>query len=125
MFPRVLLPESKRIDFSRRRFAQGAVFIKNDYAALPSVDQRRVETTLANFRRRRQNSMLLMFARTVKALIGHDGNAINTAVQYRPHPNTWRPFAVIWLGHGSRPGRAMDSLLTPRVGFHRFVDLCR
>ena len=46
LYPTALLPKSKRVDVLRRRFAEAALFLRNDYAALPSVYQRKVETTL-------------------------------------------------------------------------------
>jgi hypothetical protein len=121
VFPRVLLPKSKRIDLLRRRFTQGAVFLKNDYAALPSVDQRRVETTLTTLQRRRAEFDAADVCEViVKALDSDDGNAINIAI-HDLITDYVAAVAEIWLQHGMKPGRAVDSHYQGR--FHRFVDL--
>jgi hypothetical protein len=121
--PRALLPKVKKIDRGRLRrcFAKCAVFLKNDYTALRSVDQRRVEAALTTLLRSRAEFDAADVCDTIaNALDGDDGNAVNTFI-YDLITDYVAAVAEIWLQHGLRPGRAVDAHY--RGKFHRFVDL--
>ena len=124
LFPRVLLPKSKRADVLRRRLAQGAIFLKNDYAALPSIYQRRVETTLTRLRgRRAQFDAADVCEAIANALDGNEERTANTLIADLI-TNYVSSVALIWLRHGIRPSRAVHpSNPNYRSKFHRFVDL--
>jgi len=124
VFPRVLLPKSNRIGLLRRCFTQGAVFLKNDYAALPSVDQRRVETTLTTLQRRRaQFDAADVCEAIANALNGNKERIANTLIADLI-TNYVASVALIWVRHGIRPSRAVDHLNPNyRSKFHGFVDL--
>jgi hypothetical protein len=124
LFPRVLLPRSKRVDVLRRRFAQGAVFFKNDYAALPPVYQRSVETTLTTLQgRRAEFDAADVCAAIANALDANEESIANTLIADLI-TNYVCSVALIWLRHGIRPSRAVDQLNPNyRSKFHSFVDL--
>jgi hypothetical protein len=119
--PKVLLPKIKRIDLLRRCFAKGAIFLKNDYASLHSVDQRRVEAALTKLQKRPAEFDAADVCEAIaNALDENDGHAVNTVI-YDLITDYVAAVAEIWLQHSIRPGRAVDSHYQGR--FHRFVDL--
>ena len=123
MVPRASLPNFKKIDRTslRRWFAKGAVYLKEDYAALRSVDQRRVEAALTTLQRSRAEFDAADVCEAIaNALDSDDGNAVNTVI-YDLITDYVATVAEIWLQHGVRPGRAVDSHYPGK--FHRFVDL--
>ena len=123
MVPRASLPNFKKIDRTslRRWFAKGAVYLKEDYAALRSVDQRRVEAALTTLQRSRAEFDAADVCEAIaNALDSDDGNAVNTVI-YDLITDYVAAVAEIWLQHGVRPGRAVDSHYPGK--FHRFVDL--
>ena len=123
LVPRALLPNFKKIDRTSLRcwFAKGAVFLKNDYTALRSVDQRRVEAALTTLQRSRAEFDAADVCEAIaNALDSGDAKAISTAI-YDLITDYVAAVAEIWLQHGIKPGRAVDSHYRGR--FHRFVDL--
>jgi hypothetical protein len=123
LYPKVLLPKSKRVDVLRRRFAEAAVFLKNDYAALPSVYQRKVEATLATLRgRRAQFDAADVCEEITNALEGAEKRTTQKFISDLI-TNFVSEVALIWLRRGLRLGRGVNVLKLDYHGpFHRFVE---
>jgi hypothetical protein len=122
LFPRVLLPKSKRADVLHRRLAQGAIFLKNDYAALPSIYQRRVETALTKRRRRPEFDAAYVCEAIASALDGEEESAAHNLIADLITSYV-SEVGLIWLRRGLRPGRAVNQLKRDYRGpFHRFGD---
>jgi hypothetical protein len=122
-YPRALLPKSGRADVLRRRFAEAAVFIKNDYAALPPEYQRRVETALTKLQRRRAEFDATDVCEAIaSALDGPEKRAADNLISDLITTYVFE-VGLIWLRRGLRPGRAVNQLNPDyHSPFHRFAE---
>ena len=124
LYPKVLLPKSKRIDVLRRRFIKGAVFLQNDYAALPSIDQRRVETALTTLQRRRAQFDAADVCEAIANALNRKAEKTANTLIADLITNYVASVAQIWLRHGLRPTRAVHPANPNyRSKFHRFAEL--
>src|SRR5262249_7545520 len=119
LYPRALFPKIKRTDVLRRRLAAAADFLKDDYAALPSDCQRRVETALIKL----QSGRTKFDAADVCKAIAHSLNSKKRSPQVyiaKLITNYASEVALIWRGRGLRVGRGVHPLKSDyRSEFHR------
>lgn len=108
-----------------RAFAEAAIILRDDYAALPALDQRRVESTLTTLVEERSDTL---DTPDVCATLS-DALTLNTKEKASPAaPDLITDYvtdvARIWRQHGLWPSRArnpFDAAYHSR--FHRFTDL--
>jgi hypothetical protein len=117
------LPNLRKVDRAHLPgcFVEGAALLKEDYAALRSIDQRRVEAKLATLQKRRGEFGAADVCESIANALDVDrANIVNSFI-YDLITDYVGAVSKIWLQHGLRPVRAVDSRYPGR--FHRFVDL--
>lgn len=108
-----------------REFAEAAIVLQNDYAALPPIDQRGVESALITLVEERGDALdTADVCTTLSDVLASNSKHEISLAAAGIITDYVEALVAIWQRHGLRPGRATrrwDS--NYRSKFHRFADL--
>jgi hypothetical protein len=109
----------------RRRFTEAAILLREDYSALPALDQRQVESALTHLSETTDDNFdAADVCMTMSKALDRNGRDEISRSIADLITDYVAEVANVWRQHGLRPARARDNLDKSYQGrFHRFVEL--
>ena len=125
--PRSSLPKSANFESRnrlRRRFAEAADLLKQDYAALRAGDQHAIESALTELRDNNAEFDAADVCAAISRTLGQNEGEVIAPFVHDLITDYATAIAQIWRQYGIRPARARNpSDPAYRGKFHRFADL--